>query len=316
MPVNPTIQFYLDQFKNQMSPTYEQMNPLELRRQEDEVLTRFQHKEHVHEVEDLDLSLPGRTLPIRIYRSGATTAPALVYYHGGGYVTGSIETHDAICRTLANEVDCTVISVGYRLAPEHKFPAPVEDAYDALVWIGEHASELNVDASRLAVGGDSAGGTLATVSALITSERGGPSLVHQLLFYPVTGTEENLPLSLIDYATGYLLDEGLIRWFQQQYFNDENELTHPYASPILSDRLEQLPATTLLTAEYDPLRDVGRAYANKLISLGVPVTYKNYGGLIHGFTNYYAFVPEAKRAVKEAAHCLKTAFENQKNILG
>lgn len=273
-------------------------------------MTRFQHKEHVHEVEDMVLPLSGRTIPSRIYRSRAATAPALVYYHGGGYVTGSIETHDAICRTLANEADCTVISVGYRLAPEHKFPIPVEDAYDALVWIAEHASELNIDASRLAVGGDSAGGTLATVSALIASERGGPSLIHQLLFYPVTGTEENLPLSLIDYATGYLLDEGLIRWFQQQYFNDDSELTHPYASPILSEQLEKLPATTLLTAEYDPLRDVGRAYANKLVSLGVPVDYKNYGGLIHGFTNYYAFVPEAKRAVKDAAHCLKTAIEN------
>lgn len=274
-------------------------------------MTRFQHKEHVHEVEDMVLSLSGRMIPIRIYRSSATVAPALVYYHGGGYVTGSIETHDAVCRTLANEADCTIISVAYRLAPEHKFPTAVEDAYDALVWIGEHASELHIDASRLAVGGDSAGGTLATVSALIASERGGPALVHQLLFYPVTGTEENLPLSLIDYATGYLLDDGLIRWFRQQYFNDDSELSHPYASPILSDQLDQLPATTLLTAEYDPLRDVGRAYANKLVSLGVPVTYKNYGGLIHGFTNYYAFVPEAKRAVKEAAYSLKAAFEKE-----
>lgn len=274
------------------------------------MMTKFQHREHVYEVEDRVLALPGRAIPIRIYRSSEVTAPALVYYHGGGYVTGSIETHDAICRTLANEADCTVISVGYRLAPEHKFPIPVEDAYDALAWIARHASELNIDVSRLAVGGDSAGGTLATVSALISGERGGPSLIHQLLFYPVTGTEENLPLSLIDYATGYLLDEGLIRWFQQQYFHDNHELTHPYASPILSKHLEKLPETTLLTAEYDPLRDIGRAYANKLVSLGVPVEYKNYEGLIHGFTNYYSFVPEAKRAVREAAHSLKEAFEN------
>lgn len=287
------------------------MNPLELRRQEDTMMTRFQHREHIHDVEDMALTLSGRTIPVRIYRSEKATNPALVYYHGGGYVTGSIETHDAICRTLANEAGCTVISVGYRLAPEYKFPAPVEDAYDTLEWIAGHAKELNIDASRLAVGGDSAGGTLATVSALIASERGGPTLVHQLLFYPVTGTEVNLPLSLIDYANGYLLDEGLIRWFQHQYFNDDTEVMHPYASPILSEHLGKLPATTLLTAEYDPLRDVGRAYANKLISLGIPVTYKNYGGLIHGFTNYYAFVPEAKRAVKEAAYSLKVAFENK-----
>ncbi|TCI30053.1 alpha/beta hydrolase [Exiguobacterium sp. SL-10] len=308
MPVNPTIQFYLNQFQNQLSTTYDQLDPFELRRQENAMMTRFQHKEHVHDVEERVIVLPDRSLPIRIYRSSRTLAPALVYYHGGGYVTGSLDTHDAICRTIANEADCTVISVDYRLAPEHKFPTAVYDSYEALIWIADHASELQIDAERLAVGGDSAGGTLATVSALMAIERGRPLAMHQLLFYPVTGTEENLPLSLIDYANGYLLDEGLIRWFRQQYFHDESELMHPYASPIFSDHLGGLPPTTLLTAEYDPLRDLGRAYANKLISLGVPVTYQNYDGLIHGFVNYYTYVPEARRAVKEAAHTLRTAF--------
>ncbi|MGE9213198.1 alpha/beta hydrolase [Exiguobacterium aurantiacum] len=312
MPVNPTIQFYLNQFQNQLSTTYDQLDPFELRRQEDAMMTRFQHKEHVHDVEERLIALSGRSLPIRIYRSGRTIAPALVYFHGGGYVTGSLDTHDAICRTIANEADCTVISVGYRLAPEHKFPTAVYDSYGALIWIADHASELEIDAERIAVGGDSAGGTLATVSALMAIERGRPLVMHQLLFYPVTGTEENLPLSLIDYANGYLLDEGLIRWFQQQYFRDESELMHPYASPIFSGHLGDLPPTTLLTAEYDPLRDLGRAYANKLISLGVPVTYHNYGGLIHGFVNYYAYVPEARRAVKEAAQALGHAFHTQK----
>ncbi|MFK3987783.1 alpha/beta hydrolase [Exiguobacterium mexicanum] len=308
MPVNPTIQFYLNQFQNQLSTTYDQLDPFELRRQEDAMMTRFQHKEHVHDVEERLIALSGRSFPIRIYRSGRTIAPALVYFHGGGYATGSLDTHDAICRTIANEADCTVISVGYRLAPEHKFPTAVYDSYEALVWIADHASELEIDAERIAVGGDSAGGTLATVSALMAIERGRPLVMHQLLFYPVTGTEENLPLSLIDYANSHLLDEGLIRWFQQQYFRDESELMHPYASPIFSDHLGDLPPTTLLTAEYDPLRDLGRAYANKLISLGVPVTYQNYEGLIHGFVNYYTYVPEARRAVKEAAQALGTAF--------
>ncbi|MFN4213989.1 alpha/beta hydrolase [Exiguobacterium sp.] len=311
MPVNPTIQFYLNQLQNDLPTTYDRLDPFELRRQEDAMMTRFQHKERVHDVENLEMALSGRSIPARIYRANDSIAPTLVYYHGGGYVTGSLDTHDAICRTLANEADCTVISVGYRLAPEHKFPAAVEDAYDALAWVAEHAETLRVDASRLAVGGDSAGGTLATVSALIALERGGPAVTHQLLFYPVTGTEENLPLSLIEYANGYLLDEGLIRWFQHQYFNDEKELTDPYASPILSPYLEKLPPTTLLTAEYDPLRDLGRAYANKLVSLGVPVDYKNYAGLIHGFANYYFYVPEAKRAVKEAARALRDAFTHE-----
>jgi acetyl esterase len=312
LPVNPTIQFYLNQFQNQLSTTYDQLDPLELRRQEDAMMTRFQHREHVLDVEERWITLPNRSLPIRIYRSSRTLAPALVYYHGGGYVTGSLDTHDAICRTIANEADCTVISVGYRLAPEHKFPTAVYDSYEALVWIADHASELEIDAERIAVGGDSAGGTLATVSALMAIEQGRPLAMHQLLFYPVTGTEENLPLSLIEYATGYLLDEALIRWFQHQYFHDEAELTHPYASPIVSPHLAKLPPTTLLTAEYDPLRDLGRAYANKLISLGVPVTYQNYGGLIHGFVNYYTYVPEARRAVKESAQALGHAFHTQK----
>ncbi len=276
------------------------------------MMTRFQHREHVYDVEERWITLPNRSLPIRIYRTGHGIAPVLVYYHGGGYVTGSLDTHDAICRTIANEADCTVISVGYRLAPEHKFPTAVYDSYEALVWIANHASDLEIDAERIAVGGDSAGGTLATVSALMAIEQGRPLAMHQLLFYPVTGTEENLPLSLIEYATGYLLDEALIRWFQHQYFHDETELTHPYASPIVSPHLAKLPPTTLLTAEYDPLRDLGRAYANKLISLGVPVTYHNYGGLIHGFVNYYAYVPEARRAVKEAAQSLGHAFHTQK----
>lgn len=276
------------------------------------MMTRFQYKEHVLDVEDRLAVLSDRSLPIRIYRSSRTVAPALVYYHGGGYVTGSLDTHDAICRTIANEADCTVISVGYRLAPEHKFPTAVYDSYEALVWIADHASELKIDAERIAVGGDSAGGTLATVSALMAIERGRPLVMHQLLFYPVTGAEENLPLSLIEYASGYLLDEGLIRWFQRQYFHGETELTDPYAAPIFSERLAELPPTTLLTAEYDPLRDLGRAYANKLISLGVPVTYQNYGGLIHGFVNYYTYVPEARRAVKQATQALKHAFYTQK----
>lgn len=276
------------------------------------MMTRFQHREHVLDVEERWITLPNRSLPIRIYRTSRTLAPALVYYHGGGYVTGSLDTHDAICRTIANEADCTVISVGYRLAPEHKFPTAVYDSYEALVWIADHASELEIDAERIAVGGDSAGGTLATVSDLMAIEQGRPLAMHQLLFYPVTGTEENLPLSLIEYATGYLLDEALIRWFQHQYFHDETELTHPYASPIVSPHLAKLPPTTLLTAEYDPIRDLGRAYANKLISLGVPVTYHNYGGLIHGFVNYYTYVPEARRAVKEAAQSLGHAFHTKK----
>lgn len=272
-------------------------------------MTRIQYREDIYEVEDKQIECVDRIIPIRIYRAHDKVAPALVYYHGGGYVTGSLDTHDSICRTLANEVKCTVISIDYRLAPEYKFPAGVEDCYDALDWIATHASELLIDPARLAVGGDSAGGTLATVSALIAIERGGPSIRHQLLFYPAIGEEHNLPLSMIDYSNSYSLDENLVKWFQDQYYEEKNEVRHPYANPNSSNYLAQLPPTTLMTVEYDPLKEVGKAYANKLISLGIPVDYKNYGGLIHGFTNYYSYVPEARRAVNDAIAALRKAFQ-------
>lgn len=306
MPVNPKIQFFLEQM-NTMPVSFDQITPEAMRNSENSALMALQ-KEPVEKVEDRPIPLDGRDIPIRIYTpAGNAPFPALVFYHGGGWVLGSIESHDAICRELANLASCVVVSVEYRLAPEHKFPAAVEDAYESLEWIVDHAAELGIDADRIAVGGDSAGGNLATVTCLIAKERSGPRLVHQLLLYPSTGPAAGTP-SMSENAQGYLLTQDMMGWFQSHYLNGPEDRNHPYLSPILSDELEGLPPATILTAQYDPLRDVGAAYAQKLQAHGVEVYYKNYEDLIHGFANFSSFVPEARLAVAEGAQELKKAF--------
>ncbi|MGI2329084.1 alpha/beta hydrolase [Planococcus sp. YIM B11945] len=308
MPVNPKIQFFLDQLNTMPAIPMDQITPEAMRNSEASQLSA-QPKEPVEKVEDKTIALAGRTIPIRVYTpKGDAPFPALVFYHGGGWVLGSIESHDAICRELANLASCVVISVEYRLAPEHKFPAAVEDAYESLEWVASHAAELGIDHERIAVGGDSAGGNLATVASLIASERQGPNVVHQLLLYPSTGPAAGYP-SMAENAKGYLLTGDMMSWFQTQYLQSNEDRVHPYLSPILSDNLEGLPPATILTAQYDPLRDVGIAYAEKLKAEGVAVFHKNYDDLIHGFANFSGFVPEARQAVADGAEELKKAFK-------
>jgi acetyl esterase len=307
VPVNPKIQFFLDQM-NTIPLSFERLTPEAMRNSENSGLTALQ-KEPVERVEDRTIPLAGRDIPIRIYTpEGTAPFPALVFYHGGGWVLGSIESHDAICRELANLASCIVVSVEYRLAPEHKFPAAVEDAYESLEWIVANAADLGIDLDRIAVGGDSAGGNLATVSCLIAKERSGPRVVHQLLLYPSAGPAAEYP-SMEENAEGYLLTRDMMGWFQRHYLSSPEDRHHPYLSPILSDELEGLPPATILTAQYDPLRDVGAAYAEKLLAHGVDVFYKNYSDLIHGFANFSSFVPEAREAVAEGARELKKAFD-------
>ncbi|RNF38120.1 alpha/beta hydrolase [Planococcus salinus] len=308
MPVNPKIQYFLEQMNAMPAMPMEQLTPEAMRSTENSQLVA-QQKEPVEKVEDRTIPLAGRDIPIRIYTpAGQTPFPALVFYHGGGWVVGSIESHDAICRELANLASCMVVSVEYRLAPEHKFPAAVEDAYEALEWVVSQADELGIDTDRIAVGGDSAGGNLATVACLIAKERSGPRVVHQLLLYPSAGPAADYP-SMTENAEGYLLTRDMMGWFQRHYLNSPEDRHHPYLSPILSDELEGMPSATILTAQYDPLRDVGTAYAEKLQSHGVEVFHKNYDDLIHGFANFSSFVPEARDAVAEGASELKKAFE-------
>ncbi len=227
----------------------------------------------------------GFDIPIRIYRpSNMANLPLIVFYHGGGFVIRSIDSHDAACRRVARDNNAIVVSVGYRMAPEHKFPVPHQDCYDATVWASEHAAEIGGDASRLVVMGDSAGGNLATVVAQIALEENGPDICYQVLIYPTVDARMNHP-SIDKFAEGYLLTKPLMQWFLNHYKSKEEDIYNPRMSPLLYEDLSKMPPAFIATAEYDPLKDEGIAYVQRLKQAGVEVQYTDYKGLIHAFFN-------------------------------
>ncbi len=264
--------------------------------------------EDVAAVADHRLPVAGGEITVRAYSPGGRGPhPALVYYHGGGWVIGDLYTHDGLCRSLTNAARCAVLSVDYRLAPESKYPVPAEDSYAALRWVAANAARLGIDPRRIAVGGDSAGGNLATVVALMARERGGPALVHQVLIYPVTDHDLTTP-SYLENATGYLLTREGMRWFWSHYLARESQGREPYASPLRAPSLAGLPSALVITAEYDPLRDEGEVYAARLRDAGVPVTITRYAGMFHGFVRMTRILDKARTALDEIAGSLQKAF--------
>ena len=253
--------------------------------------------------------VPGSVqIPIRVYRpSLAQDLPALMYFHGGGFVICNLDTHDRICRGLANASGCVVVSVDYRLAPEHKFPAAADDAYEATRYVAEHATEFGIDPNRVAVSGDSAGGNLATVVAMMARDRGGPSLRFQLLIYPVTNFTGHETPSEREYGHGFFLDTEVMDWFADQYFASTADRSLPYASPLLASDVRGLPPAMVITGECDPLRDQGEAYAEKLRAAGVPVVVKRYEGMIHVFLSLAGIVDGGRDAIKESAAAVRQA---------
>jgi acetyl esterase len=238
----------------------------------------------VANVEDRTVPGPAGEIPVQVYvPDAAGPLPILVYYHGGGWVSGCIETHENACRALANQTPAVVVSVEYRCAPETKFPGPLEDCYAATAWVAEHGAELGGDPTRLAVGGDSAGGNLAAAVALLARERGGPKIGFQLLIYPVTDYNFETA-SYQEAAEGYGLTQDSMRLFWELYLPTEADGANPLASVLRAD-LAGLPPAYVITAEYDPLRDEGDAYAEKLKAAGVSVEHVSYPGQIHGFFN-------------------------------
>ncbi|AXF55681.1 alpha/beta hydrolase [Salicibibacter kimchii] len=305
MPLDPQAKTVLD-FLSQ-GPSLETL-PLEEARASFEKLSATAQPQFVEHTDDRTIPGPNGDIPIRIYNPFTEgTHPALIFYHGGGWVVGSIETHDPLCRSLANLAQCIVISVDYRLAPEHTFPKAVEDAYAAVEWIANNGADIHVDTDQIAVGGDSAGGNLATVTSMIAKEKEGPDLSYQVLFYPSTGA--GIPSeSQRENGEGYFLTTAMMTWFAGKYFATFDDLQNPYAVPLQAEDLSGLPPALVITAEFDPLRDEGKTYADELDKAGVDVLYTCYDGMIHGFVSMDAFISKGTEAIEQAAEALRGAF--------
>jgi acetyl esterase/lipase len=262
-------------------------------------------------VRNLVAETPQGAIPLRMYRPAgvpeSTRLPAYVYFHGGGWVIGDLETHDVLCRQLTAASAASVVSVDYRLAPEHKFPAAADDAWAATRWIVAHAAELGLDAGRLAVGGDSAGGNLAAVAALMARDAGGPAIRQQVLIYPVTDVMRETG-SYADFAEGYMLTRDSMRWFIAHYLRSRDDARDWRVSPLRVPSLAGLPPALIVTAGFDPLRDEGEMYAGRLRDAGVMVDYVCYGGMVHGFAGMGKLIDTAQRAVSLIGDTLRQAL--------
>lgn len=271
-------------------------------------LPRPPQSEPVHDVTEATFDGPAGPVPIRIYRPAEGVLPVVVFCHGGGWVLCNLDTHDDLCRSLANGTGAAVVSVDYRQPPEHPFPAAVDDAYGALQWVVAQAHELGVDEDRVAVAGDSAGGNLAAALCLMARHRSGPPIRFQLLIYPVLAHAFDTG-SYVDKATGYFLTAEHMRWYWDQYLADPADGRNQYASPLFAEDLGGLPSAHIVTGEHDPLRDEGEAYAGRLREAGVDVTNVRYGGMFHGFFTLGRVLPAAALATSTAHAALRTALE-------
>ena len=308
MPLDPQAKAVLDQFASMGGPQLHEMSVAQARELILGMVALAGEPESIARVENRTVPGSAGEIPVRIYTPvGTAPFPVLVYFHGGGWVIGNLDTHDGICRSLANRVGCLVVSVDYRLAPEHRFPAAPEDCYAATRWLAEHAGSLGGDKGRIAVGGDSAGGNLAAVVALMARDRGGPKLAFQLLVYPATDTDFETR-SYRENSEGYFLTRADMVWFWNHYAPRDEDRRNPYAAPLRAASLRGLPPALVITAEFDPLCDDGNAYAGRLREDGVPVRLSQQDGLIHGFFQMGAVIDRGRASVDEASRALKDAF--------
>lgn len=259
-------------------------------------------------VADRNIPGPAGDIPVRIYTpAGKPPFPVLVYFHGGGFVICDLDTHDAPLRALTNRAGCITVSVDYRRAPEHKFPAAHEDCYAATVWAAENAASFGGDSHRLAVGGDSGGGNLAAAIPLMARDRGKPHISFQLLIYPAVANDLSFP-SIDENGEGYFLTKAGIIWFGQHYASSPADFDNPYMSPLRAEDLHGLPPAFLATCEYDPLRDEGAAYAKRLRESGVVVEYKCYEGGIHAIFNFAGVIDLGKQLIEDCAAAVRTGL--------
>lgn len=312
MTLDARLQKILDDARALGHPPVHELTPELARRHRAEMIAQFVPMPEysgvgvVHQA----IVVGGREIPVRVYRpDGDGTQPVVVFFHGGGWVVGTLETYDPYCRALATETGAVVVSVDYRLAPEHKFPSGLEDCTAAAEWVLAHLGELGGDASQVFVAGDSAGGTLATVVALLLRYKSVSRLAGQILIYPAAAYYDPPTASYMDCADGYGLTRKEMIWFWDHYLNDKEEAKDFRVAPLLAPSLAGLPRAFVVTAEYDVLRDEGQAYAKRLSQEGVMVTHLFMEGMNHGFAasaNEFPFLPQAKDVLRRIAEWMKT----------
>ena len=309
MPLNPQVAGFLQQLADMGAQPFHSMTPVEARAAFSALsasLPRSTAK--VASAKDRKIPGPGGDIPVRIYTpEGQGPFPALMYFHGGGFVFGALDDYDHICRELSGNVGCVVVSVDYRLAPEHKFPAAPDDCFAATRWVAANAASIGVDANRIAVGGDSAGGNLTAVVAQLARDQKGPKLVAQLMVYPVTQAGEPTQ-SMIDNAEGYLLTKADMEYFVGHYIRSPADLRNPMLAPSLTKDLSGLPPAWVVTCEFDPLRDEGEAYAAALAKAGVPVASRRVDGAIHASWNFFTALDLGRGMMDEATRWLREQF--------
>jgi acetyl esterase len=306
--LDPQVEALLQQMREAGQPPFEHMSVPQAR-QAAAVFADLQGPgPEVASVQHRFIPGPTADLPARIYTpQGEGPFPAILYYHGSGWVILNIEICDATMRALANDTGCVVVALNYQKAPEHKFPVPFNDAWAGLCWLVDHASEIDVDPARIAVGGDSAGANLAAAVAIKSRDQGGPALAYQLLVYPAVERDVDKP-SAVENAEGYLLQRESMRWFWGHYLDGATDEPDWRAFPLQAASLADLPPALVVTAEFDPLRDDGRLYAERLRAEGVKVTYSNYDGMIHGFYWMQAVLDGARELHAEIAREVRAAL--------
>lgn len=308
MPLDPQVAEFLAACAREPAPGPRDAGPIEARRLMVEASVGLGPFPAM--ASTVDRTIPnqdGAMIPLRIYRPQGAHGGLLVYFHGGGWVVGSIETHDGYCRALAAASGVTIISVDYRLAPEHPYPAPFFDCCAATSWASRAAESLDCDAGRLGVAGDSAGGNLAAAVALWARDQGGPALAFQYLIYPATDAACDTP-SYAQNSEGYFLTRDSMQWFWEQYVPHPRDRDQAYVSPLRAADLKGLPPALVTTAEYDPLRDEGETYARRLTEQGVHSRLIRYPGMIHGFVRRTKFFDAARGALDDAARALRQAL--------
>ena len=309
MPIDPQAQVLLDQLALLDGPRLEELSPAEARTAYNAFASITPVPETARRIDE-KVPVEGGEIDVHVFwpmgASETDPLPVLVWLHGGGWTVGDLSTSDPSAAELANASGIVVANVDYRLAPEHPFPTPLEDCYTAVQWVVDHAGDLGVNQRRLAVGGDSAGGNLAAAVCLLAKQLSGPDIRFQLLVYPVTDGRMSYP-SFRENGEGYLLTAGTMEWFWANYLGDADP-QDPLASPLYAEDLEGLPPALVITAEFDPLRDEGEAYAQRLKQAGVLAHASRYDGQIHGFFGLSGILDGGRKAVDEAARALRAAL--------